>query len=178
MALKNGIKEENYIVIDCRKSELEFIKNEIIKSRLTELFDLNKVDWLKVEEFALSNLVKKVCGVWNDNVNKHVNTLQISKIVKLNRSTVTRYLKQGAKLGWCNYNEKEESLKGSKLIRKPLEIFKNGTSLGIFESASELSRQSEELFGVKLNHRHISNVCNGYENRKQHKGFTFKYIAK
>ena len=42
LAIKNGIKQQNYIVIDCSKSDLEFIKNNIINSRLNELFNLNK----------------------------------------------------------------------------------------------------------------------------------------
>ena len=46
-------------------------------------------------------------------------------------------------------------------------------SLGIFYSIAELSRQSEELFGVKLNKENISAVARGV--RKKYKGFTFKY---
>ena len=42
LAIKNGIRPENYIVIDCRYSNLEFIKNNIINSKLNELFNLNK----------------------------------------------------------------------------------------------------------------------------------------
>ena len=43
LAIKNGIKPENYIVIDCRYSNLEFIKNNIINSRLNELFNLHSI---------------------------------------------------------------------------------------------------------------------------------------
>ena len=66
LALQNGIKEEEYIVIDCRYSDKEWIKNNILKSKLNELFDLSKVDLEKCEEFALCNLVKSVCDYWND----------------------------------------------------------------------------------------------------------------
>ena len=41
LAINNGIEPQNYIVIDCRYSELEFIKNNILHSRLNEICDLN-----------------------------------------------------------------------------------------------------------------------------------------
>ena len=48
LAIENGIKPENYIVIDCRKSDLEFIKNNIINSKLNEIFNLDNIDWNKI----------------------------------------------------------------------------------------------------------------------------------
>lgn len=59
-------------------------------------------------------------------------------------------------------------------LSKPVEIFKDGNSLGIFSSASELERKSEKLFGVKLLSSKISTVCTG--KRKFHKGYTFKHV--
>lgn len=174
-AKENGV--ENYIVIDCRKSELDYIRNNILNSKLAELFDLSKINWNKVEEFALSNLVLKVCEIKKDNPD--MTTVEISKIVNLNYSTVRSYLKKGSNIwDWVNYNAKEETdkslEKGRIGSRKQVEIFKNSTSLGVFESCSELARQSEDLFGVKLSSSHISRVIVG--GRKTHKGFAFKYI--
>src|SRR5574344_202584 len=45
----------------CRKSELEYIKNNIFESKLNEIFDLSKIKWDECEEFALSNRVKEAC---------------------------------------------------------------------------------------------------------------------
>lgn len=69
-----------------------------------------------------------------------------------------------------------KAVKTSKINRsKSVEIFdKNGQSLGIFSSCSELERLSEELFGTKLLSSNISCTIKGYY--KQYKGFTFKYI--
>ena len=57
---------------------------------------------------------------------------------------------------------------------KKVEIFKDEISLGVFPCAMELERKSEELFGEKLLVSNISLVCHG--KRKQHKGYTFKYV--
>lgn len=105
LAKYNGIK--NYIIIDCRISKLEFIKNSILNSELAKLFDLSNINWLKCEKSACKSLVKTTCNLWNSGMNS---TIKISNELKMSIGTITRYLKQGAKLGWCNYNAKEASL--------------------------------------------------------------------
>ena len=166
------------IRIDCNKSELEYIKNNIIKSKLSNMFDLSKIDWLKCHEYGLRNIVKIVCEYKMNNPDK--TTSNIGNIMKLSENTIRRYLKRGTILGWCNYNPKLESFKGTsksgKLREKSLEIFKNGISLGIFSSICKLERQSEKLFGVKLCHSSLSKACNNKSN--SYKGFTFSYINK
>ena len=176
LAYKNGIN--NYIILDCRISELKQIKNSILNSELSEIFNLNNIDWLKCEEFAINfNKVKEVCDYWN-NKNEEDTIINISKKLNLSRDMIKRYLKKGDTLGWCNYNGKEEmkknGSKNGKLSGKKVEIFKDEKSLGVFPSTLELSRQSEELFGVKLSSSRIGCACRG--EIKQYKGYTFKYV--
>lgn len=178
LALANGIKY--YIELDCRESNLEWIKNSILNSKLNVSFDLSNINWLKCEEFAInSNKVKEVCDYWN-NKEEWETTYTIVENNKWGIkgvSTIKKYLKAGTKLGWCDYNPEDEKMKSSKKknkIGKQVEIFKNNKSLGIFESCAELARQSEELFGVKLFKDAIHPVCNG--RRKEYKGFEFRYL--
>ena len=106
LAIQNGIKEENYIVIDCRKSELEFIKNNIINSRLNEIFDLSNIDWNKIDEQSQHSIVKEVCDYWylhNEINNEGLTTTDLSKIFNISGSSILKYLKLGTKFGWCNY---------------------------------------------------------------------------
>ncbi|MGU8921369.1 zinc-ribbon domain-containing protein [Clostridium perfringens] len=171
IALQNGVKY--YIELDCRESEMEYIKNSILNSELAKLFDLSNINWTGCAKFANSNIVKEVCDYWN-NKRKDETTTDLMKRFKLGRPAVVNYLKRGTKLGWCNYNPKEEMKKIGYNCGKKVEIFKDGQSLGIFSSCLELERRSEELFGVKLLGQNISNVCN--DKQKHHKGFTFKYV--
>lgn len=177
LALANGIKEENYIVIDCRKSDLEFIKDNILESNLAKLFDLSKIDWKQCQEFACSNLVKVACDYKKNNPDFMASDIGI--IMKLSSVTIRKYLKKGVVLLWCKYDVKKEKIKGSdksgKMFCKSIEIFKKGISLGIFESISELSRMSEKLFNVKLFNSGISRVCIGKALR--YKGFVFKFTS-
>lgn len=71
-------------------------------------------------------------------------------------------------------SSKKITVKSGKALGKKVEIFKGKKSLGIFESASGLLRQSEELFGINMLQCGISMVCRG--EKPQYKGFTFKYI--
>ena len=171
-AREHGIE---VIRINCDKSELDYIKQNTFSSELNR-FDLSKINWLKCGESALSNLVKVACEYKKRNPN--MTTAEIGEIMKLNRHTVLKYLKQGTLIGWCSYDTKEEKARLSNergvANGKQLEIFKDNISLGLFKSCAELERQSEELFGVKLLKSRISSVCNG--KRPHHKGFTFKYI--
>lgn len=104
LSIKNGIKEENYIVIDCRKSELEFIKNKILNSKLNNQYDLSDINWLKCHEYACSSFVKKACDLWSKGIKS---TSEISEVLKLDRHTICNYLKQGSKIGLCKYDSKE-----------------------------------------------------------------------
>ena len=173
LAYKNGITD--YIIIEARISDLDYMKNSILESKLSQLYNLDNINWLECHKFALSNRVKEACELW---MNGLKDTLKISKEMKIGRSQIWKYLKMGSKLNWCDYDSKwyiEDTRKRTKKIRsKRVEIFKNNESLGMFESVAELSRQSENIVGVKLLPSKISQVCNG--KAKTHKRYTFKYV--
>ena len=180
LAIKNGIKPQNYIVVDCRYSDLNFIKNNILHSRLNEIFNLNNINWIKIGQDSEKSLVKEVCDYWhlhNEINNEGLTTKDLSIEFKLYRTTIIRYLKKGVKLNWCNYNPKEEFIKHNKKLGKSyskiVEVFKNGVSVGVFESVSKIEKLSNELFGVKLYGGSITEVCN--KKRKLYKGYYFEY---
>jgi len=104
LARENNIK--NYIVLDCRNSTLEWIRNSIMKSDLPKLLDFNEedIDWLKCHEYACSTLVKKACDLWNKGIN---NIVKIGEYLKLGKTSARRLLKQGVELGWCDYDPVE-----------------------------------------------------------------------
>lgn len=171
------------IRIDSKISEFEYIKNNILNSKLNKLFDLSSIDWNKCEEFTLSNLCKLACDYKKNNPN--LTTVEIVKIMKLSKSSIWRYLKKGNELGWCKYDAKEELRKsgiksGNKLGKeksKMVEIFnEDRVSLGVFKSINELDRKSEELFNVKLNKSNISAVCTGKQ-KSNYKGYIFSFVA-
>ena len=175
-------KEHNIEVIriDCdygNNERLEYIKNNILSSKLVNILFLNNISWMECEKFALSNLIKKACEIKRDNPN--MTTTEIGTIMNLNRTTINNYLKKGLKIwNWCNYNPKEELIKSiannGKKNGKPIEVFKDGKLLGVYPSACYVQDISEKEFGVKIFNGNISKVCNG--ERKHSQGYVFKYI--
>lgn len=169
------------IRIDCdyNNDRFEYIKNNILTNiKLNSLFDLNKIDWNKVEEFALSNLVKVASQYKRNNPNLTCN--DIAKIMNIHDKTVRRWLVQGTEIGWCYYNAEKEVKKKNIIVftklRKMVEVFKDNISQGVFESTIEIERKSLELFGFLIRRARISEICLG--KRKSYKGYTFKYISK
>lgn len=101
LSLNNGIKQ--YIVIDCRKSDLLYIKENILGSTLPNLFDLLNIDWEKAHVDACGTRIKPVCDLWNKGFRSNK---EMSTLLKLSKSAVNSYLKRGGELGWCDYNPK------------------------------------------------------------------------
>jgi hypothetical protein len=162
LAKENEI--ENYITIDCRYSELEWIKNNIYKSKLNKYYDLSAIDWNKCHEFACNSLVKVVCALWNEKIN---DTKEIAKITELSRSTVTRYLKNGAKFKWCDYNPREN--RGFLIETKQIiQLSIDGEFIAEWDSLVEASKQ------LNIHISKISMVCKG----KRGKTGGFKWIYK
>ena len=138
---------------------------------------MKKIDWTKIGQDSEKSLVKEVCDYWylhNEINGENLSTTDLISIFNCSGNTIRIYLKRGTKLGWCNYDSKEESKKARIRQRKSVEVFKDGKSLGVFESCRYIDRNSEKLFGEKLLNGNISAVCLG--KLKQYKGYTFKFI--
>lgn len=98
IAIKNGVLPENYIVLDCRYSNTEYIKNSIMSSNLPQLLDFqeNQINWDECNKFATSSRVFEACKLWNNG--NHV-IKDIADKMKINRNTVSNYLRRGFELG-------------------------------------------------------------------------------
>ena len=227
LANENGYE---VIRINCRKSDSNFIKKNILNNYINTILDLSKIDWLECNKFAISSRTGKCYELWNGGVRdvveianimkisistirtylrygaknylcdyktvskiredklieacKYYNELNISvdgisKIMKLGRSCIRKYLRDGDKLGYCKYDDEKDKVdireNQIKLMGKHIGIFKDGVLLGDFPSVSILEEQSEKLFGVKLLHSGIVQVANG--KWEHYKKYTFKYIT-
>lgn len=103
LAISNGI--QHYIVLDCRESDVDFIKPSILNSKLTELFDLSAIDWQKCATDSCKSNIVMACDLWNKGI---YSAKEISEIMCLTRTTIINYLNKGTKYGICNYDGKEQ----------------------------------------------------------------------
>lgn len=183
LAEERGFK---VVRIDCDykyNNQFDYVKNNVVNSELIDLFDLSKIDWIECEEFTMTNIKKMICEYWN-NKEEWETVASIYKKFNIGKTATLNYLNQGTKLGWCNYNGKEELIKSNKrnghLSGNPVEIFRGGISLGVFPSSNALSNQSEELLGTKLFSSNITSSLNPNHKKynKPYKGYTFKFVDK
>lgn len=134
---------DDYIIIDCRHSDLEFIKNNIYKSKLNEWYDLSIINWNKVEKDCATTLVNEVCNYYNDNNNLFYPEMiqQLCDRFNLSSQTIISYLIRGDKSNLCVFkrlSRKEASNIAQMLKAKPVYIKYNNISI-YFSSKRELN---------------------------------------
>lgn len=98
LAISNGISLYNYIQLDCRYSDMSYIRSSIMSSNLPLLlnFTKNDIDWDECNKFATGSRVYETCNLWNSGVHT---TKEITDIMKIHRATVSTYLRRGFELG-------------------------------------------------------------------------------
>ena len=135
LARENGIE---VIRVDCLKSNLEYIKRNIIKSKLNDLFDLKIIKWENVDMFSLSSIILDISDLWNNG-----NSIKdIISITKLKYNKIIDYLNKATKSGLCNYNGKEESIKNCLDSCRPIiQLSLNSEYIREYRSVSEAKRQ-------------------------------------
>ena len=178
LAKDNGIK--HYVIINCEKVNKDWLTNSILNSKLKELFDLTSINWEIAELYAIrNNICKEISNYWNNREDWET-TYTIARNNEWSiksPATILKYVKRGVKLGWCEYNTKDEWLRGLcntvNPQSKPIRIFKNNILLGEFKSTNQLQQKSEELFGVKL---YRNEIVRHERESKEYKGYTFEYI--
>lgn len=168
LAKNNEIRQ--YYVIDCSISEIKYIKNNIINGELANAIELKDIDWMSCHRYACNSLVKTACDLWNNGVKS---TTDIGEKLKINGYTVSRYLKQGVKIGWCDYNLKDvwknRSLKISqKTLKSVVQLKLDGTYIEEYKSINDAS--------IKLG-IHASNISSvvGSGRNKSAGGFKWMY---
>ena len=153
LAIQNGIKPENYIVIDCRESDFAFIKGNILKSRLSEIFDLSEVDWRLIASISEKSLVVMSWDLFKEGLDLD----SISKKISVDRQTVIRYLHRGAKLKVVDFNPITK--------RKIVQMDLNGVLIKEWESIADASMSLTGKIDTSLNYalRGISHNYEGYK---------------
>lgn len=89
LALNNNIS--NYIIIDCKKSEKNYIKQSIIQSDLFNLLNVKEIDWDECSINSLKNISEETYLLKQQNPNYTVR--QIARILNISPSSVSNYLR-------------------------------------------------------------------------------------
>ena len=86
---------------DCVKTRFAYIKESIYNSAMSIIFDLDSIDWKRVELDSEKSYLKLCCDMYNAG-NTYIRS--IANMNSLSCDTVRRYLVTGAQIGICSYN--------------------------------------------------------------------------
>lgn len=167
LAINNNI---NIIRIDCKKSDRDYIKNNILLSELNNIFDLSNIDWNLCDNIAQSSFVKRACDLYSSGMK---NFKDIANILGVDRTTVHRYIKNGTMLGWCNYDPdlaRKES--GYSRAISIILINDDGNIIYQFKSIRDCVVEIHNLYNMFLNRNRIKLAC---DTHKPYCGFNFRY---
>lgn len=162
----NLAKEHNIKVIriDCRYSSFKYIKENILSSYLSEIFDLSTIDWNSCDKAKIgyTSKTKEICDYYN-NINKNVTN--ISKYFNLDISCIYDYLHKGTNLGFCNFIPTDR--------RKGVYVLKNNDIIHSFDSVKDCAHTMQLLYNTRFDSSRICECCKN--KRKYYKDFVFKY---
>lgn len=156
LAKENGI--EHYIVIDARHSDFEYIKINIMKSTIGKLFDIDSIDWDKINKKSQSSLLFKICDLWNEGCS----IKKISNELSKDRNTITKYLKVANTLSFVDYSIEESMERGyldsNKNFRPIVQLTLDKQFIKEYKSISDAVKE------VEINRTSISMCCSGKRN--------------
>lgn len=136
LAIANGVK--HYIELDCRKSDFDYIKQSILNSKLSDIFDLSDINWQLCDNYNQETF-NKVLELWNSGFDT---ANAIGEKLGMKSTTIGKYLKSAKLLGLCNYDSVLESKvntpkKLKKILSKKIICLETGE---IYSSLMDIQR--------------------------------------
>lgn len=117
-ALEQGINR--YIVINSKESGFNQLKDAIINSDLSKIYDFSNVNWVECYRQSLMSDVFKIADLWKDGYK----VMQICDITGFAKNTVRIFLTRANDIGYCKYDHTQSTRKYVKCIETG-EIFKS-----------------------------------------------------
>ena len=173
-------KENGYKIIRVHYNDDKFkIKDSILHTDIVKIINIENTDWVKCEEFAIKNLAKEACSLWNENKdNPYFTVSDVSSIMGKSRNCVLEWLKIGARIGWCDYDPKEENRRSGKRsgyilsqkLNAKIRIKNNGIVIDCdsFKDFIRLDLKNNKLKSLPK----LVSVC---DKRETFYGYTFEY---
>lgn len=144
---------DHYIIVDCRRSEMNFLENAIRNSELSLIFDMSKISFKKCQLNVLTSMKIKVCEAYENGMKPK----EIREKYHLSKSAVATYLKQGSDAGLCSYTPDECNL---KIKATPIICLDN---MEVFEKIADAVNKYNISLGTITSsckqHRSVASEC-------------------
>lgn len=144
---KKKLAKENHVLmieINCQKTDFDSIFYEIENSELTKIVDFSQVKKEYIRKQCVNNFMKEICNYYESEKFKTIK--EMSLYFKVHTSTITLYLKEGSKLGWTNYPNKNSNNK----IKVGIFDAKTHKMLKSYESIKNCFESIEKDFNLKI----------------------------
>lgn len=162
---KNAINQGIIVIrVDCRISKCDYIKESILQSCLSQLFDLSMVDWDLCDKASCSSLVKMACDLYMSGVHS---TKNIGDALCVTSKAARDYLKRGSRIGLCDYAV-ESAMQRNMCVA--IDVSRNITYR--FDNAKICATELSQLYNTSINYE---GILRARINNKQYKGFKFTY---
>lgn len=178
-AIKGDIARKHNISlirIDCKYDKLPFpyIKNNIENSKLSDVLDLDKLNWEECDRYATGSVLNDVCDMWE---NQQMSVGEIMAKTQLNKSTVRDYLMRGVSLSLCpSYNKTESRKRIKRYLDQYVAYVVDNEIAYLFEDAEEVISIAERVGAPKFIRKSIIRVCRG--SLPNYHGMDFKFVCK
>ncbi len=152
LAEKQNIK---YIVLDCRYSSMEYIKQSIMHSPLPKIlsFNENDIDWSQADKYASDSLLIESAKLFTSGLS----VKEISLLLKIRRDKVSKYLNKATQLGLCNY---EGKFMAKKVLSKGVYCIELDMVFSSLSDAARYTNQSPS--NISLCARGKTKTAGGY----------------
>lgn len=173
LAIQNGIKPENYIIIDARYSKFEWLKENCIKE-LSGIYNLSQIDWNLIWEESQKSILFDICDYWNNKTDSE-NTTTVANVFGINRNTIRKYLKIGNELKLCEYDPYDEHVKwASKSGKKRgIPVFQYDLNWNFIKSYADATQAQKETGANRIS---ISRCCNKKQETSKKFRWSFEYL--
>lgn len=105
----------NYIVVDCRRTDLEFMRNSFLNNeKLNAIIDFSKIDWKKIFENFNTRDIKEICDMYNNGCG----VMELAQSFSMDKETIRKRLVYGNSIGLCSYSVDDDSRRKSNVSLK------------------------------------------------------------
>ena len=98
------------IVVDCRESNIDYIRNSVENHPFFQQFDLSNINWEEIDIQTQKSKKIEVCRYWKEQkeVNKDLTPSIVAEMFNVYKTTIIDWLTWGNESGLCIYNGEEE----------------------------------------------------------------------
>lgn len=170
LARKHGV--ENYIVVSCPKSNLNFLKSQFLKSELAYFFNLEAIDWNQVYRDCQNSIMEEVANLHNQGYTRK----EIGQKLGIAKTTAGYYVHEAFEVGLIK-NLRVEMPKNKK-IEQPIRfnVVKHLETGFLFVNYEEAAKVLQEIYQTKMTSKGISRVIRG--EGEHYKGLHFERATK